>query len=165
MAKSPYPLQEVITVKENRVRQQEKVVAEKRQALEKEQEKLRKAEEEYYKVQRHYDDKLAQMRHKLDTETNTGEIQQMKVYLKVVVERLKVEKKKVKDQQGQVDLAQKNLEIALSLLKQRRQDVDKFMEHRKDWMKEWRKVQELEEAKEQDEMGSITYVGRHFGRH
>jgi carboxypeptidase C (cathepsin A) len=164
MAQIVYPLAQVILVKENRVKEQEKVVAEKRRALEKEREKLQEAEHARDKVKQHYNDKLTQMRYKLDTGTNTDEIQQMRVYLKVVQEKLVVEEKKVEEQLKQVQQAEKNLEIALEQLKRRRQEVDKFIEHRKGWLKEAQREQELAEINEQDEMGSIIFVGKNYRR-
>lgn len=157
-AKVQYPLQQIIAVKEKRVADQEKVVAEKREALEREKDKLKQAEEARDKVKKHYADKLAQMRYKMDTETTSPEIQQMKQYLNVVQEKLIIEEKKVKEQQGQVELAEKNLEVAIEQLKIKRQEVDKLMTHKKDWTKEMRFEQERQEAREQDEMGSIIFV-------
>lgn len=160
-ARLAYPLQQIITVKENRVKEQEKVVAEKREALEKEKEKLKKAEEERDKVKKHYKDKLLQLRETMDAGTTSNEIIQMKAYLKIVAEKVVVEEKKVKDQQGQVEQAEKNLEAAIEQLRLRRQEVDKLMTHRKDWTKEVMKEIVRTEGVEQDEMGSIIFVGRH----
>lgn len=156
-----YPLQQIITVKENRVKEQEKVVAEKRQALEREKEKLKEAEEARDKVKQHYRDKLLQMREKMDEGTTSPEILQMKAYIKVVQEKLVGEEKKVKDQEGQVELAEKNLETAIEVLKLKRQEVDKLLTHRKDWTKQAMFEIERAEAVEQDEMGSIIFVGKH----
>lgn len=160
-ARLAYPLQQIITVKENRVKEQEKVVAEKREALQKEKEKLEKAEQERDKVKQHQRDKLTQLREKLDTGTTSPEVLQMKAYLKVVQEKLVAEEKKVKDQEAQVEQAEKNLEVALEQLRLRRQEVDKLLTHRKDWLKQARFEIERAEAVEQDEMGSIIFAGRH----
>lgn len=156
-----YPLQQVITVKENRVKEQEKVVAEKREALEKEKQKLKDAEQARDKVKEHYKNKLTQMRETMDAGTTSPEILQMKVYVKLVQEKLVDEEKKVKDQEGQVEIAEKNVEAALEVLRMKRQEVDKLLTHRKDWTKEAMVQIEKEEAVEQDEMGSIIFVGRH----
>lgn len=156
-----YPLEQIITVKENRVKAQEKVVAEKRKALEDEQEKLRQAEEQRDKAKQHYRDKLAQMREKMDTGTTSPEIQQMKAYLKVVQERLKGEEKKVVDQKAQVEQAEKNLEVAIEQLRIKRQEVDKLVTHKKDWTKTALFELARVEGVEQDEMGSIIFVGKH----
>lgn len=155
-----YPLEQIITVKENRVKEQEKVVAEKRQALEKEKEKLEEVEKARDKVKKHLADKLAQLREKLDTGTTSPEVLQMKAYLKVVQEKLVAEEKKVKDQKAQVEQAEKNLEVALEQLRLRRQEVDKLLTHRKDWMKQAYFELSRVEASEQDEMGSIIFAGR-----
>ncbi len=156
-----YPLEQVIWVKENRVKEQEKVVAEKRQALEKEEEKLEQVKKERDKVKQHQADKLAQLRQKLDTGTTSPEVLQMKAYLKVVQEKLVQEEKKVKDQQAQVEQAKKNLEVAIEQLRLRRLEVDKLATHKKDWLKQAYFELQRAEAVEQDEMGSIIFTGKH----
>lgn len=158
MAKIVYPLKQVLEVKQKRVEDAEKVVAEKDLALKKEQEKLAQREAERDKVKSHLADKFTQMRQEMDGGTTSPKIQQMKAYIKVVQEKLKAEEKKVKDQQDQVDLAQKNLDLAKEELKRKRQEVDKLVTHRKDWEKEMRKEQEIIEGREQDELGTITYA-------
>ena len=158
MSKVVYPLAQVIEVKKRRVDDAEKVVKEKQIALEKENEKLTQRKAERDKVVQHHQDKLNQMRKEMDGGTTSPVIQQMKAYLKVVKERVKVEEKKVKDQQAQVEIAEKNLQIAKQELKIKRQEVDKLETHRKDWEKEARKEQEIVEGREQDELGSISFM-------
>jgi flagellar biosynthesis chaperone FliJ len=160
MAKLEYPLKQVIEVKQRRVDDAEKVVREKQLALEKEEQKLKEREADRDKVKNHKKDKLQQLRDTLDHEMSSPKVQQMKVYLKVVEEKLKVEEKKVKDQQDQVTLAQKNLDQAKEDLRIKRQEVDKLLTHKKDWEKEMKKEQEIVEGREQDELGTVIYVGR-----
>jgi len=155
-----YPLGQVIEVKQKRVNDAEKVVKEKQLALTKEQQKLEEREAERDKVKEHKKAKLQQLRDKLDEGTNTTEIQQMKVYLKVVDEKLIIEEKKVLDQKQQVTIAEKNLEQAKLELQRKRQEVDKLLMHKKDWEKEKRKELEIIEAREQDELGSIIHTTR-----
>ncbi len=92
----PYPLGEVLEVKIRRVEDAEKALKEKLAALEIEKEKLVQREQERDKVKHHYQDKLAQLRHEFDTGTTSTKIDQAKVYIKVVQERLKIEEKKLK---------------------------------------------------------------------
>ena len=158
MSKIGYPLTQIIEVKQKRVEVAEKVVKEKKIVLEKEQQKLAEREAERNKVKEHKKDKLKQLRDTMDAGTTSPKIQQMKVYLKVVDEKLKVEEKKVKDQKEQVVLAEKNLEQAKLDLKHKRQEVDKLLTHKKDWEKERRKEQEIVEGREQDELGSVIYT-------
>ena len=115
-------------------------------------------EAERDKVQAHHDAKLKQMRDEMDQDTTSPKIQQMKVYMKVVKERIAAEEKKVKDQKIQVENAEKNLEIAKNDLKIKRQEVDKLLSHRIDWLKEMRKEQEIIDGREQDELGSIIFT-------
>lgn len=153
-----YPLAQVLEVKQKRVDDAEKVVKEKQLALEKEQKILAQKEAERDKARQHYNDKLLQLRTALDSETTADKIQQMKVYLKITKERVAAEEKKVKDQKVQVETAEKNLEIARVNLKQKRQEVDKLVTHRTDWLKERAKEQEVIDGREQDELGSIIFT-------
>jgi len=161
MSKVVYPLKQIIEVKQRRVDEAEKVVKEKQIALTKEQQKLAEREAERDKVKNHKKDKLNQLRETMDHETTSPKIQQMKVYLKLVDEKLKVEEKKVKDQKEQVATAEKNLEQAKLDLHRKRQEVDKLLTHKKDWEKEMRKEQEIIEGREQDELGTIIHTVQH----
>lgn len=158
MAKPDYPLKQVLEVKHKRVEDAEKVVKDKIELLKKEQEKLARAEAERDKVKKHYAEKLLQMREEMDQGTTSPKIQQMKAYLKVVQERLKAEDKKVKDQQDQVDIAEKNLEFARQDLARKRQEVDKLVTHEKDWQLELRKEMEVIEGREMDELGNVIFI-------
>lgn len=157
-ANNAYPLKQVIEVKQRRVEDAERVVKEKKAALEKEQQILAQKEAERDKAKKHYDDKLKQMRDELDGGTTSPKVQQMKAYLKIVKERVAAEEKKVKDQKVQVENAEKNLEAAKNDLKLKRQEVDKLLSHRSDWIKEMRKEQEVIEGREQDELGSVIFT-------
>jgi hypothetical protein len=156
--KTVYPLKQIIEVKQKRVEDAEKVVKERLLALEKEQEKLVQREAERDKIKKHQQDKLKQLRDAMDHETTSHKIQQIKVYLKIVDEKLKIEEKKVKDQREQVDIATKNLEKAREDLRIKRQEVDKLLTHKQDWEKQMRKELEIIEGREQDELGSIIYM-------
>lgn len=159
MAKKTYPLAQVLQVKKRRVENAEKVVKEKKALLENEQEKLRQREAERDKVKDHYKFKLTQMREEMDQGTTSPKIQQMKIYLKVVQEKLVVEEKKVKDQEAQVEIAKKNLELAKEDLNRKRQEVEKFETHQIDWKKEMRKEEEIMEGRSMDELGNVIFLG------
>lgn len=159
MAKA-YPLKQIMEVKVRRVEEAEKLVKEKRAALEAEKEKLKKREEDRDKAVKHHVDKLTQLRKSLDEGTTTDKIMQMKAYLKVAKEKVKVEEKKVKDQQDQVEIATKNLTNAQNELRLRRQEVDKIETHKKDWIKQMQKEEELIEGREQDEIGTVIFSSR-----
>ncbi|CDR32945.1 type III secretion T3S chaperone [Criblamydia sequanensis] len=159
MMKMPiYPLIQVVEVKKRRVENQEKVVKLKQDALDQELKRLKEREAERDKVLNHYNDKLEQLRAEFDHGTTSEKIIQMKVYLKEVKERLKVEEKKVKEQKEQVEVARKDLEQAQKELKKRRLDVDKLNTHREDWEKEMMKEIEIKEAVELDEMGTVIFL-------
>lgn len=155
-----YPLKQVIEVKQRRVEDAEKNVKQKQLLLEQEERKLKERQAERDKVKQHYKEKLAQLRETMDHETTSPKLQQMKVYIKIVDEKLKIEEKKVRDQQALVDTAQKNLDQAKEDLRVKRQEVDKLQNHRKDWEKERRKELEIIEGREQDELGSIIFTSR-----
>lgn len=158
MAKIEYPLERVIEVKIKRVEAQEKVVQMREQELKLEEKALKDREAERDKVIQHRLDKLNQMRDEMDKGTTTDKIIQMKVYIKEVDERVKIEKKKVEDQKEKVKVAEKNLMIAKEELRIKRQEVDKLKTHREDWMKEKIKEVEIGEEKEMDEIGQVLYT-------
>lgn len=158
MAKQIYPLNQVLQVKKRRVENAEEVVKEKIALLEKERQKLKEREAEREKVRNHHNAKLFQMREEMDQGTTSPKIQQMKVYLKIVKEKLIVEDKKVADQQAQVEIAIKNLEAAKEDLRRKRQEVDKLETHKVDWNKEMRKEEEVLEGREMDELGNVIFI-------
>lgn len=153
-----YPLEKVLDIKKRRVEEQERVVAQKRRELAQEEEKLRRCEEERDKVVRHRQDKLNQMRDEMDNGTTSDKIIQMKAYIKVVDERIVAEQKKVADQKGRVKVAEKNLEDALAVLRQKRQEVDKLASHKVDWMKQKKREVQFAEEKEMEEVGQTLYT-------
>lgn len=157
MAKIVYPLERVLDIKKKRVTEAEKVVRERKKDLEREEEKLKQREAERDKVLKHRKDKLNQLRDELDGGTTSTKILQMKAYLKVVDERVKVEEKKVADQKEQVKIAENNLEAAKEQLRLKRQEVDKLGTHRQDWMKGAIKEEQISEEKEMDEIGQVLY--------
>jgi flagellar biosynthesis chaperone FliJ len=160
MRKIQYPLAQVLDVKKKRVEDAEKVVQEKRRLLEVEQEKLAQAKRERDKVRDHRDAKLAQLRHAMDTETTSPEVQRMKQYLEVVKERLAGEEKKVDEQNKQVRNAETALEAAQEDLKRRRLELDKIKMHRDEWEREAKRELLIEEQREQDELGSIMHQSK-----
>ena len=96
----------------------------------------------------------------MDEGTTSDKIDRSKVYIKVVHEKLAVEEKKVKDQKQQVDLAEKNLEIAKNQLKDRQKEEDKLLTHRKEWIKETKKEMQVIETRQEDELGSTMFLSR-----
>jgi flagellar biosynthesis chaperone FliJ len=156
----PYPLQQVLGIKKKRIEEAEKNVREKQKALEAEQLKLKEREAERDKVKKHYQDKLQQLRDEFDQGTTSDKIDQIKKYLKVVQERLAAEEKKVKDQQQQVDLAEKNLQLAKQQLKEREKELDKIETHKKEWIKETKKELQVLETREEDELGSTMFLSK-----
>ncbi|MCB1180441.1 MAG: type III secretion T3S chaperone [Chlamydiia bacterium] len=157
MRKVNYPLEQVLEVKRDRVKRQEKVVIEKKKVFEGELEKLKKVEKERNKVLNHKNEKLAQLRKTLDEGSTSPEIQQMKVYLKVVTENLKVEEEKVKKQKEQVKIAEKNLETAKEELRLKRKETDKLEIHKEEWLKVEKKELARKEGIVQDEVGQTIY--------
>lgn len=158
MAKSKYPLVQVLEVKERRVSEAEKVVLQKKQTLEKENEKLKECERERDKVLNHKSDKLRQLREEFDHGTTSPKVQQMKAYIEVVKDKLIIEEKKVEDQKKQVKLAEKALQEAKDDLQKKRNEVEKIETHRKDWQKEMKKENERIEGREMDELGSQIFM-------
>lgn len=160
MNSSVYPLKQVLEIKHRRVEEAEKVLKEKQRLLEKEEEKLKQVEAERDKVLKHQQDKLEQLRNEMSHTTTSPKIQQMKVYLKVVAEKLEAEEKKVKAQKEQVKIAEKNVEEAKKELDRKRMEVDKLTSHQKDWEKEMKRELEIIEGREQDDLGSTIYLNK-----
>ncbi|MBS3904027.1 MAG: type III secretion T3S chaperone [Simkania sp.] len=154
---SRYPLEQIKQIKDKRLQEAEKFLREKKEAQRKEEEKLRVVEEERNEILQHREAKLTQFRETLDEGTTTDKIQQMKQYLKVVEEKLKVKEVKVQEQKKQVDLAIAAVEAArLELLKKQR-DVEKLDIHQKEWDKEVKAALEHKETTEADEMGGVLH--------
>ena len=156
----PYPLREVLEVKKRRVEEAEKVLKEKEKLLDIEKEKLKQREAERDKVKDHYKAKINQFRQEMDQGTTSAKIDQMKLYIKVVQEKLVIEEKKVKDQQNQVDLAEKNVQIAKNQLKDRQHEQEKIETHQKEWTKETKREMAIEESRSEDDIGSTMFLSR-----
>lgn len=156
--KNAYPLGDVLKVKERRVENAEAVLKEKQEALDREQKKLQEKEAERDKTKKHYQDKLEQIRFELDHGTTSDKIQQMKRYITLVQEELHAKQAAVEEQKKVVLKAEEARNSAKQELILRRRDVDKILEHRKVWEKEERKNLEIEEGREQDELGNTVYV-------
>lgn len=152
-----YPLEQLMTIKKNRFEQAIKTLEEKKIILEKAYEKLYDVTQVRDKALAHKQEKLIQLRQVLDEGSTTDKIQQMKVYLKLAVEKLAEKEKKVVDQQKQVDLAQKQVDLATDELFQRKKDLEKLELHKKEWEKEAHYWAEQKEAQEHDEQGSQVY--------
>lgn len=157
MASSRYPLEQVKQIKEKRLQEAEKVLKEKKEELAKEQEKLRAVEKERDEVLQHRIDKLQQFRETLDEGTTTDKIQQMKQYLKVVEENLKVKEVKVQEQMKQVKKAEDAVELARQDYVKKHRDVEKLDIHQKEWDKEIKLADEHKETSEADELGSMLH--------
>ena len=147
-------------IKKNRFDQAVKLLEEKRELLSKAHEALYKVAAERDKVLQHKQDKLDQLRASLDEGTTTDKIQEKKVYLKVVEEKLAAAQKKVVDAQTKVDLAQKQVDAATQEVFQRKKDVEKLEMHKVEWEKEAKYFIVQKEASEHDEQGSSTHTTR-----
>ncbi|MEG0036888.1 MAG: type III secretion T3S chaperone [Victivallaceae bacterium] len=152
-----YPLEQVLSIKKDRVDRAEKVVKEKQRLLETEEERLKKKESERDIVKDHYSSKIQQLRTALDEGTTSEAVLKMKAYIKAVSLRLAEEEEKVKKQKEIVLEAAKQLEKARDDLRKRRKEEEKTRLHKEDWVKEALKEEERASEKEQDEMGQLLY--------
>jgi flagellar biosynthesis chaperone FliJ len=153
-----YPLDQLVAIKQKRLEEAEKVLAEKKAILAQEEEKLAVLEKKRDEVKEHYKNKLTQLREKLDEGTATDKITQMKQYLKLVAEDLKVEETKVAAQEKIVAAAQNQVELARQDLFKKQKDVEKLKIHHKEWQKEMHIISERKEAVIGDEMGSAMHT-------
>jgi hypothetical protein len=154
---SKYPLHQLTLIKQKRLDEAEKVLREKKEALEKEEEKLRAVEKERDEVKEHRQAKLNQLRESMDTGAPSDKIQQMKSYLKLVDEKLKIKEQKVKEQLKAVDQAQKQLDAARADLIKKQQAVEKMRIHHDEWKKEQKAIEEHLDNVETDELGSTLH--------
>lgn len=155
-----YPLEQLMAIKQNRFDQAVKTLEAKKLLLEQASQKLDTAKKERNEVFEHKTAKLTQLRSALDAGTTTDKIQQMKVYLKLVDERLLEKEKKVVEAQKAVDLAQNQVDAATKDLFQKKKDLEKLEMHKLEWEKEMRYWTERKEGAEQDEQGSATHTMR-----
>jgi len=155
-----YPLEQLMTIKKNRYDQALKILEEKKALLAIEEKKYKEVQEERDTVLKHKQDKLTQLREKLDEGTTTDKIQQMKNYLKVVDERLAEKEKKVEEQRKKVAAAKTQVQIAKDDLLQKQKDVEKMEIHKKEWEKEVRHWMTKQEEKEHDELGTSSDILR-----
>lgn len=155
-----YPLEQVAIIKQKKFDEAEKVLREKKKALELEEEKLAVAEKERDEVKDHRFAKLTQLREKMDEGAPSDKIQQMRYYLKIVDEKLRLKEMKLKEHQRLVENAKQQVEIARADLLKKQQDVEKMQIHRKEWEKEVKAIAEHKEGVESDEMGSSLHQRR-----
>jgi flagellar biosynthesis chaperone FliJ len=155
-----YPLEQLMIIKKSRFDKAVKALEEKKEILEKAYDKLYDVTKDRDETLQHKVAKLAQLRQSMDEGTTTDKIQQMKVYLKIVDEKLKEKEKKVVLQQAEVDKAQKQVDLATEELFQRKKDVEKLEMHKAEWEKEVRYWTEQKEASEHDEQGSAGFIMR-----
>ena len=157
MSNPQYPLEQVTIIKQKKLDEAEKALKERKVVLDKESDKLTSLEKDRDTVKKHRDEKLEQFREKLDEGTTTDKIQQMRLYLKEVDEKLKLRETKVKEQKKVVEAAEKKVEEARQEMLKRQHDMEKMRLHRKEWEKEIKIIQEQKEAIEMDETGSALY--------
>ena len=153
-----YPLEQLLSIKKNRLDQAIKILDEKKLLLQKAQDQLRAATQQRDQVRAHKVAKLQQLRETLDEGASTDKIQQMKAYLKLVDGQLADKEKKVQEQQKQVTLAQKQVDLAAEEVRQKRIDLEKLTLHKEEWSKEVRIWIERKEEVEHDEQGSATHA-------
>lgn len=157
MKKEKYPLAELVQIKQKRLEEAEKILKEKRQALAREEEKMVKVQAERDKVKGHQEAKLTQLREEMDKGSPSLKIQQMKQYLKLVMENLKTQDAKVKEQKKQVEAAIQQVEAARREYLQRQTDIEKLGIHHKEWDKEISAEILRKETIEEDELGSAQH--------
>jgi len=155
-----YPLEQLMTIKKNRFDQAVKTLEAKKLLLEQAIAKCDAAKKERDEMMAHKIAKLTQLREALDSGTSTDKIQQMKVYLKLVDEKVAEKERKVLDAQKAVDQAQKQVDLATEEMFQRKKDLEKLEMHKEEWEKEMRYWTERKEGAEQDEQGSATHTLR-----
>jgi flagellar biosynthesis chaperone FliJ len=157
MSEEKYPLDQLVMIKKKRLEEAEKLLKEKKEILLNEEEKLSILEKKRDEVKTHYQEKLKQLREKLDAGEGAIKITQMKQYLKLVSEQLAAEEVKVNAQLKVVETARDNVEKARQDVFKKQKDVEKLKMHHQEWTKEVYKQEEHREGVEADEMGNTMY--------
>lgn len=150
-----YPLEDLLKIKGKRFDQAVKLFEEKTEAVLREKEKLAKLEGERDKVLAHKKDKITQLRQALDAGEKTSKIQQIKVYIGVVEEKLAAQQKKVDAQKVVLIKAEKELEEAKKKLFEKKKELEKIKIHKDEWKIEVKELENQIESVEQDEIGAI----------
>ena len=140
--KEKYPLEQIVLIKQRRLDEAERFLKAKKEELENEKTKQKTLEEERDKTSNHRDDKIQQLREKLDQGTTTDKIEIMRDYIKVVEEELKQKEVKVQNQIKEVDKAKERVEEARKDMIKKQHDVEKLNTHRKEWTKEMKVMME-----------------------
>ena len=155
-----YPLEQIVLIKQKKADEAEKVLAEKKALWIKEQEKLLAMEKERDLVKEHRLSKLNQLREQMDEGAPSTKIQQMRSYLKVVDEKLKVHEGRVLTQKKATAAAEAAVDTARQELLQRQHDVEKMRMHKQEWEKEQYAIELQKENLESDEMGAMLHHRR-----
>lgn len=155
-----YPLEQLVTIKQKKLEEAEKALRDKKELLTKEQEKLDKVEKERNTAKEHQVAKLTQLRAGLDEGLPGIKINQMKTYLKIVDEKLVEKEKKLTEQKKVIKTAEEAVELARADLIKKQHDVEKLVEHRKEWDQEQKKLEEHKDNIEADELGAIGHSRR-----
>lgn len=161
MSLPDYPLEQVLFVKKKREDKAREALVEARANLAREEEREKKAQESFDRVDEHFQEKMEQFRTTLDAGTTTDKIQMMKRYLAQVTEKKEQERTALHTQKEKTQKARADCEKALEVWNQKRMEVEKIEEHKKEWQKEQRHLLQIEENKEADEIGSIAFCKQH----
>ena len=152
-----YPLIQLVRIKKRRLEEAERILKQKRKELEKEIEKQKQAEKVRDESKNHKEDKLNQLRAKLDSGTTSDKVKVMKDYLQVVDEELQEKEKKVEGQIQEVKKSREKVEAARQDFLKKQQDVEKLFMHYEEWKKEIYTLAQQEEGLETDEIGSVMH--------
>lgn len=161
MEESSYPLEQLATIKLKKLEEAEKVLRQKKEALEQERITLHTLEKARDEVKNHRTEKLEQLREGLDQGLPALKIDQMRIYLKIVDEKLSGHEKKVSQQKKVVASAEEEVKTAREQFLKKQQDVEKLKLHKNEWSEEKRKEESRKETVESDELGSISHHRRH----
>ena len=158
MKKRRYPLAQIEEIKKRRLEEAEKILREKREALdaaEKDLDEKRKALNatqalKLEMIEKYYED--------IKQGTTSLEMERHDNYIREVMNvKLAEEKKKVDDQKKVVKQAAFELEEARKERLKKNQELEKIDLHKKEWTKEAKKAEGIEEAGVSDELGTAMH--------
>lgn len=153
-----YPLHQLDVIKKKRLDQAERALREKKEEERVAQEKHDKAKSDRDKALEARDNKLNLLREKMDEGAPSAKIETIRVYLKIVDETFQQKHQIYETFAERLRVAQEATEQARQEVIKKQKDQEKMKEHRKQWDKELKVLEEQEEAKLTDDIGTVRFI-------
>ncbi len=157
MSLTKYRLQPVLDSKEKKKKDAEKALAKTRAELERQKNILQEREEEVVKAVQRKDDYSADLMKKMERGLESGKITDGKMYLEVLKRNIEAARKRVEDQKKVVQQWEQKVEAALVKVMEATKEMKVIEKHKENWVEAEKKVIEIKEEKEQEEVAQNLY--------